>query len=292
MEALQAEQNLVATAAATATVVRVLVPMAGRFVCYLWNKATGEVKKEDDAEELIMPTEIIEALEQQQQQQQESPQQQQAKTPETPSGSGKRNRISPIYSKEPNPKGNLLEDFNKSKKEGTTITTGATTYQFGPKMKTIDADDYNNTLKIQQDIDTAKIRSVQYGKGENNGQTRANRPQVRTCGLDDDSQLDSRTVNARFRMLEDEIAQLRKEKANWQQQHQLHISSMHPACMTDMQGYIEMSNTHQPNAKKTQNRTNNKHKQTHMQIHIYIYIYIYISATVTCTAWRFGGPGC
>ena len=183
MEAAAQRENLVATAATAATIVRILAPRAGRFVWLLWNKATGEVKT-DDAADLIVPNELMEILDTEPQQQQQSP--------KTPSDSGKKSRrISPLYSKEPL-EGNLLPEFEQTAAASTTAnqTTAAastTTYQFGPKTRptttTTTTNDYTKDLRLQQDIDKTKIRSIQDGKGE------------RTWGLDDES-LNAKTTEA------------------------------------------------------------------------------------------------
>ena len=106
MEAAAQQQNMVAIAATAVTIVRVLVPMAGRFVWHWWNKGTDEVTEDKDAESVVIPDALVELLAQKQQQ---LPQQQ-PQSPSTPSGPEKRTRISPLYSNEPL-NGNLLLEF-------------------------------------------------------------------------------------------------------------------------------------------------------------------------------------
>ena len=57
-----AQQNLVATTVAAVTVVRIVVPMVGRFVLHLWDKATGIITKDEKAQEVEIPENIAENL--------------------------------------------------------------------------------------------------------------------------------------------------------------------------------------------------------------------------------------
>ena len=213
MEVLQAAQNAIATGAAVATVVRVLAPKAGRFVWHLWNKATGEVKPVEDAVDVVVTDELMEILEKPSDPRPQS-------TPETPSGPGKRNRISPFYSQEPMPQGNLLKDLNAAKKGSDTAIASTTTCQFGPTTHITDGNDYSNNLQLQQDIDKGKLHSIQDGKGGvgNGGNGVGNGGRQKTWQLDDDNVLNHKTINARFARMEEELQQLGKEKATWQQQ--------------------------------------------------------------------------
>ena len=101
-----------AIAATAATVVRILVPMAGRFVAHLWNKITGVIEKDEDAPEIAVPSGIAETLQQQQQQQvQQQPRQQPQQSatliiPQDPT------RIT-IYGQSPKATVNLMDKFEQ-----------------------------------------------------------------------------------------------------------------------------------------------------------------------------------
>ena len=212
MEALQAEQNFTATAATAATLIRVLVPVAGRVgraAWHWWNQSTGEVRKDEDAPEVVLPDALANANEQPQQQPEQPQQQPEQVTPlslGSPNRPGKRDRISPLYSKEPALKGNLLPAFDQVKKSEDTTTT---TYQFGP-ARVVTKDDYSNAVQLQHDTAKTKLLSTMVGK---NG--------PRTWGLDDDDgPQNTKTSNAIMRRMQEELDQLRKEKATWQQQQQ------------------------------------------------------------------------
>ena len=149
MEAAAAHRNFVATTAVAATIIRVLVPIAGRAgraAWHWWNQSNGEVRKDENAPEVGFPEELTQAADQQQRQQQQ--QQQSPLSLTIPSGSGKK-RTSPLYSKEPNVKGSLLQDFDVVKKESATTTT---TCQFGP-ARVVTKDDYSNAVQLQHDTD-------------------------------------------------------------------------------------------------------------------------------------------
>ena len=172
MAAAAQHEDFVATTAIAGIVVRILVPMAGRFVWHWWNKVIGEVQEYRDAEEVIVTTELLALLGKQQQ----SPQ---PPSPATPNNSGKRNRITPLYSKEPDPKGNLFEDFEQATKRGTTEAIGSTTtYQFGPIARVVTNDDYSNAIQLLHDTNKTKLFSVRTAKDGDLGQTNGDRPQT------------------------------------------------------------------------------------------------------------------
>ena len=60
LDVVAQRQNLVVTTATVVIVVRILVPMAGRFAWHLWNKAIGEIKKDEDAPEVAIPEDFAE----------------------------------------------------------------------------------------------------------------------------------------------------------------------------------------------------------------------------------------
>ena len=207
MAANAQHENMVAIAATAVTIVRVLVPMAGRFAWHWWNQGTGEVKEDAEAENVVIPEALLQVLQQQQQPQQ----QQQQQSPATPSPPERKTRISPLYSKELSIKGNLLQDFDAAKKEDVNITTTTTktTCQFGPSARVVTKDDYSNAIQMIHDTNEAKALSIQVAKSGSSGQ--------QTWSLDSDNDLpNTKIINARFKQMdekfEEKLARLMRDK--------------------------------------------------------------------------------
>ena len=129
-------------------------------------------------------------------------------------GFGKAVRCYLLCSEERDPKGNLRKDFEEANEHNIATSI---TCQFGPKNRRT-RDDYSDEIQFKQDRNTIKLRSVEDGKGLPDRQTGENGLQKYGWGLENSEQFNTKTTDARFRRLEEELVQLRKETMTRQQQ--------------------------------------------------------------------------
>ena len=163
MEARAHEQNMIAIGAAAVTMIRVLIPIAGKIGRAVWHwldSRIGALTKDEQAPEVDVP-ELTEDDQQRQQPQQPQQPQQEVVTPSNAKVKQDSSGKITIYSKSPEVNGDLLPTFEATTQfTTTTVQYGPprTTYKFGPPI----AKDYDQ--RFQQDIHTVTRNSIQDGK--------------------------------------------------------------------------------------------------------------------------------